>query len=59
VGREAHCSLRATKGRDAVFGERAVRDAMRNLGHVDTRVCAVSAMHSATRYSFLTASQKR
>jgi len=59
VGREAHCSLRAAKRRDAVFGERAVRDAMRNLGHVDTRVCAVSAMHSAPRYSLLAATRKR
>ena len=38
------------KGRAAVFGETAVRTAMRAAGWIDSKACAVSATLSATRY---------
>ncbi|ADL00141.1 hypothetical protein [Brevundimonas subvibrioides] len=38
------------KGRAAVFGEAAVRTAMRAAGWIDSKACAVSATLSATRY---------
>ncbi len=39
------------KGRSAAFGEAAVRAAMRAGGYIDTKVSAVSATLSATRYT--------
>jgi hypothetical protein len=39
------------KGKDAAFGENAVRAAMRAKGFIDTKVSAVSADFSATRYA--------
>ena len=39
------------KGRCVAFGEAAVREAMRAAGFVDTKVAAVSAARTATRYS--------
>jgi hypothetical protein len=38
------------KGRAAALGDNAVRQVMRDLGHVDVKVSAVSADLSATRY---------
>ena len=38
------------KGRGVAFGDNAVRQVMRDLGHVDVKVSAVSADLSATRY---------
>jgi hypothetical protein len=39
------------KGREAIFGEAAVRGAMRAAGFIDTKVAAVSVTRTATRYS--------
>jgi len=39
------------KGRQAAFGEAKVREAMRSRGFIDTKVSAVSAALTATRYS--------
>jgi hypothetical protein len=39
------------KGKNSVFGETRVRDAMRTLGYVDTKVAAVSARLTASRFS--------
>jgi hypothetical protein len=39
------------KGKDAAFGENAVRAAMRAKGFIDIKVSAVSADFSATRYT--------
>ena len=39
------------KGRRAAFGEGAVRQTMRTKGFMDTKVAAVSAEFTATRYS--------
>jgi len=38
------------KGKAATFGDNAVRQVMRDLGHVDVKVSAVSDTLSATRY---------
>jgi hypothetical protein len=54
----AHRKLRAgvplwivhPKGRGVPFGETAVRTALRGAGYIDTKVAAVSARFTATRY---------
>lgn len=43
------------KGKDAVFGDSAIRAALREAGFRDTKSCAVSDQLTATRYAPITA----
>jgi hypothetical protein len=39
-----------TKGKNAAFGDTAIRSFMRQRGYIDSKSCAVSAQLTATRY---------